>query len=79
MPWAKLFAFDCPVELEKIAAHAPKADVFCRVLVSNDGAEWPLSRKFGCEAEEAVILLKRARDLNPQSRLASLSSGFATA
>lgn len=60
----KLFAFDCLPELEKIAAHAPKADVFCRVLVSNDGAEWPLSRKFGCEAEEAVILLKRARDLN---------------
>ena len=29
-------------------AQAPGARVFCRILVSCEGAEWPLSRKFGC-------------------------------
>ena len=48
-PWAcGLFAFDAEAELAKIARAAPGARVFCRILTSGDGAEWPLSRKFGC-------------------------------
>jgi hypothetical protein len=31
--------------------------VYCRILVGNDGAEWPLSRKFGCEVEMARDLM----------------------
>lgn len=57
------FAFDSDEELEKIARHAPGSRVYCRVLVENDGAQWPLSRKFGTTAEHAVALLVRARDL----------------
>jgi ornithine decarboxylase len=59
----RLFAFDSAPELDKLARAAPGARVFCRILVSCNGAEWPLSRKFGCAPEMAVELLRRARDL----------------
>jgi ornithine decarboxylase len=59
----RLFAFDSEAELEKLARQAPGARVFCRILVSCEGADWPLSRKFGCAPEMAVALLHRARDL----------------
>ena len=58
----RLFAFDSEAELEKLARSAPGSRVFCRILVSCDGADWPLSRKFGCTPELAVTLLCRARD-----------------
>jgi ornithine decarboxylase len=56
-----LFAFDSSAELEKLARSAPGARVFCRLLIENRGAEWPLSRKFGCEAHVAADLLVEAR------------------
>jgi len=58
-----LFAFDCVAELEKLARAAPGARVFCRMLVGGHGAEWPLTRKFGCDRRTAVELLLRARRL----------------
>ncbi|MGE5548031.1 MAG: type III PLP-dependent enzyme [Solirubrobacterales bacterium] len=58
-----LYAFDSEAELEKLAEHAPGARVFCRILMTCDGAEWPLSRKFGCEIDMARDLLVKARDL----------------
>ncbi|MEO3973179.1 type III PLP-dependent enzyme [Streptomyces sp. CAU 1734] len=58
-----LFAFDSEGELRKLAANAPGASVFCRVLVSGSGAQWPLSRKFGCEPDMALDLLRLAREL----------------
>ena len=57
-----LFAFDSAAELDKLARRAPGARVFCRLLIENRGAEWPLSRKFGCEAHVAADLLIAARD-----------------
>ena len=57
----RLFAFDSEAELEKLARAAPGARVFCRILVPCDGAEWPLSRKFGCDPEMAIDLLKQAK------------------
>jgi ornithine decarboxylase len=59
----RLFAFDSAFELDKLARAAPGAQVFCRILVACEGAEWPLSRKFGCAPGMAVELLRRARDL----------------
>ena len=59
----RLFAFDSEAELEKLARAAPAARVFCRILVSCEGAEWPLSRKFGCSPAMAVDLLCKARRL----------------
>ncbi|HEY0833919.1 MAG TPA: type III PLP-dependent enzyme [Azospirillum sp.] len=60
----RLFAFDSEAELEKIARAAPGARVFCRILTSGEGAEWPLSRKFGCDLAMARDLLLKARDMN---------------
>src|SRR5205085_5722249 len=57
------FAFDSASELEKLGRAAPGARVFCRILVDCAGAEWPLSRKFGCTPEMALDLLRRAREL----------------
>lgn len=59
----RMFAFDCMDELQKIAKNAPEAQVFCRILVNCDGAEWPLSRKFGCDPAYGVKLLKTAQHL----------------
>ncbi|NHN88911.1 type III PLP-dependent enzyme [Acetobacter conturbans] len=59
----RLFVFDCAEELEKLARHAPGSKVYCRLLVDNYGAEWPLSRKFGTTVESARELMLRARDL----------------
>ena len=58
-----LFAVDCVEEVEKIARSAPRARVFCRVLTDGEGAEWPLSRKFGCAPKMAVDVLAHAARL----------------
>jgi ornithine decarboxylase len=59
----RLFAVDCKPEVEKIARAAPGARVFCRILSDCAGAEWPLSRKFGCEPAMAVEVLGHAMAL----------------
>lgn len=59
----RLFAFDSDAELEKLTISAPGAKVFCRILVESEGAEWPLSRKFGCVPEMAIGLLVKAKEL----------------
>ncbi len=53
-------AFDSLPELEKIARHAPGSTVVARLAVDNRGAAWPLDRKFGCSAEIAIDLMRRA-------------------
>src|SRR3984957_15440453 len=58
----RLFAFDSAAELQKLAQAAPGSKVFCRILVECEGAEWPLSRKFGCAPEMATELLAEARN-----------------
>ncbi|MDB5398318.1 MAG: ornithine decarboxylase [Acetobacteraceae bacterium] len=62
-----MFAFDCREELWKLAEHAPGARVYCRILVENEGADWPLSRKFGATIEGARELMVEAgeRGLDP--------------
>ncbi|AXY21812.1 MULTISPECIES: type III PLP-dependent enzyme [Komagataeibacter] len=58
-----MFAFDCAEELDKLARHAPGSRVYCRLIVENEGADWPLSRKFGTTLDNARDLMLRARDL----------------
>ena len=58
-----LFAFDSDEELDKIAANAPGSRVYCRILVENAGADWPLSRKFGTTLDHARDLMLRAGEL----------------
>jgi ornithine decarboxylase len=59
----RLYAVDCKAEVEKIARTAPGSQVFCRILSDCVGAEWPLSRKFGCEPTMAADVLEHAHKL----------------
>ncbi len=64
----RLFAVDCEAEVEKIARQADAAGVtdakvYCRFLQDCEGAEWPLSRKFGCAADMAPRVLEHAHKL----------------
>jgi ornithine decarboxylase len=59
----RLFAADSEAEVEKIARAAPGSKVFCRILCDGSGAEWPLSRKFGCVPEMAPRVLEHAHRL----------------
>ena len=59
----RLYAFDAEAELLKLARSAPGSKVFCRLLMDCDGADWPLSRKFGCELDVAFDLLRKAKKL----------------
>lgn len=61
------FAFDCDAELEKIARAAPGSRVVCRLLCDGEGADWPLSKKFGCSPDMAGRLLERASTLGLQA------------
>ncbi|MFZ4761722.1 MAG: type III PLP-dependent enzyme, partial [Alphaproteobacteria bacterium] len=58
----RLFAFDSEAELQKLAEAAPGSRVFCRILTSGEGAEWPLNRKFGCHSSMAQELLIATRE-----------------
>src|SRR6202165_2973034 len=59
----RLYAVDCKAEVEKLARAAPGSRVFCRILSDCVGAEWPLSRKFGCEPAMAADVLEHAHRL----------------
>jgi ornithine decarboxylase len=52
-----MFAVDVDAELDKVLEHAPGADVCVRLFHEGAGADWPLSRKFGCAEPEALELL----------------------
>lgn len=59
----RLYAVDCEAEVEKIGRAAPGSKVFCRILSDGAGAEWPLSRKFGCDPAMAPRVLEHAHRL----------------
>jgi ornithine decarboxylase len=56
------YAFDSRAEVDKMATLAPGSKVYLRLSVPNEGSEWPLSRKYGVELDEALPLLMYARD-----------------
>ncbi len=59
----KQFAADSEPELRKIAEHAPGARVILRLLIEASQADWPLTRKFGSSAREALRLMDLGRFL----------------
>ena len=63
----KYFAFDSAEEVDKLSRFVPHCNVYIRLSVPNEGSEWPLSKKFGVELDEAATLLTYAKDrgLNP--------------
>jgi ornithine decarboxylase len=58
-----MFSADADEELEKIAEYAPGAQVYIRLIVELSQADWPLSRKFGCDKDTALRLLGYAKSL----------------
>jgi ornithine decarboxylase len=60
-------SYDSIDEVDKIAKHAPRSNVYIRLSVPNEGSDWPLSGKFGVELDDAVRLLSYAKHkgLNP--------------
>jgi ornithine decarboxylase len=61
------FAFDSEDEVLKLREFVPGCNVYVRLSVPNEGSEWPLSKKFGVEIDEAEDLLVYAKrkGLNP--------------
>ena len=57
------FTTDSHEDLRAIAANAPGADVFCRILVRPAGSATPFGRKFGCDPAMAREILRAAPGL----------------
>lgn len=63
----RYFSYDSREEVDKLCQFVPHSDVYVRLSVPNEGSEWPLSKKFGVELDDALSLLCYAknRGLNP--------------
>lgn len=60
----RLFATDAEADLRNIAREAPGSKVYVRLLTEGtQTADWPLSRKFGCQSDMAMDLLIMAQEL----------------
>jgi ornithine decarboxylase len=57
------YTVDSMEELRKVADVIPGASICVRLRHECSGADWPLSRKFGCEAADVVTLLVEATRL----------------
>ena len=55
-----IFTVDAEAELDKVIRQAPGATVYVRISTDGAGADWPLSRKFGCSPGDALGLLRKA-------------------
>jgi ornithine decarboxylase len=56
----RLFTVDSRPELDKVLRTVASGTVFVRIVTDGAGADWPLSRKFGCTVGEAGPLLLQA-------------------
>ncbi len=60
----RMYASDSEADLRMIAEEAPGSKVYVRILTEGTHtADWPLSRKFGCQNEMASDLLILAKEL----------------
>jgi ornithine decarboxylase len=56
----RLFATDSLTDLSMISSAAPGSRVYFRLLADGSGADWPLSKKFGCHPDLIRMLVKTA-------------------
>ncbi len=61
------FTVDVDAELDKVIDVAPGSSVCVRLRHDCGGADWPLSRKFGCEPPDVVRLLVAAAEAGLRS------------
>jgi ornithine decarboxylase len=60
----RLYATDSEADLRNIAKAAPGSKIYVRILSEGSTtADWPLSRKFGCQTDMALDLLILAKQL----------------
>lgn len=61
----RLFASDSEADIRNLAKEAPGSRVFFRILMDaiTSDADWPLSRKFGCQPRMVTDLVLLAADL----------------
>ena len=60
----RMFATDSEEDIRNIAKAAPGSKIYVRILSEGTlTADWPLSRKFGCQADMAMDLIILAKDL----------------
>lgn len=60
----RLFSTDSEADLRNIAKAAPGSKIYVRILTEGStSADWPLSRKFGCNPDMALDLLVLAKQL----------------
>ena len=52
----RLFATDSLADLNAISSAAPGSKVYFRLLTDGSGADWPLSKKFGCQPDLRACL-----------------------
>ncbi|MCS7262364.1 MAG: type III PLP-dependent enzyme [Aquificaceae bacterium] len=56
------FVVDSFAEVEKVSKVAPRSRVYVRLVVPNEGSDWPLSKKFGVDVDTALEVLLLAQD-----------------
>jgi ornithine decarboxylase len=71
----RVFVADNPDEVRKFAPYADRAELLLRVSFRSPGAVCDLSRKFGCDPEDALALARLAAELNIQVRGVSFHVG----
>lgn len=59
----RLFTTDSFSDVEKLAENAPGSKVMFRLLLDGEGADWPLSRKFGAHPDMIFNLILKAKEL----------------
>ncbi|GAK51632.1 ornithine decarboxylase [Candidatus Moduliflexus flocculans] len=58
----RLFVTDSEADVKILAKEAPGSKIFFRVLMEALTADWPLSRKFGCQPRMVTELVSQAAD-----------------
>ncbi len=71
----RVFVVDNPDEVRKFVPYVSKAELLLRVSFRSPGAVCDLSRKFGCDPENAVALARLAAELGVEVRGLSFHVG----
>jgi ornithine decarboxylase len=60
----RMYASDSEADIRNIAQEAPGSRIYVRILTEGSHtADWPLTRKFGCQIDMAIELLALAQEL----------------
>ncbi len=53
---------DSFIEVDKLCKVSKRFRVYVRIVVPNEGSDWPLSKKFGVDTDTALEILKYSKD-----------------